>query len=108
MYAHDETIEDDELKKENPIKYYLKHYGDQKIMKELRFENRELYDKIHRLHYILSQCNKEPIWVCPECKGHIAQDEWGEEYCPRCGLVTRSHTNYNAGIQINLPYGLKL
>ena len=42
--------DDEKLKEENPIKYYLKHYGDQKIMMELRLENRELYDKIHRLH----------------------------------------------------------
>lgn len=100
--------EDEKLKTENPIKYYLKHYNDQKIMFELRQENRELYNKICRLHYILSFQNKEPIWRCPECGEHVNIDEWGEEYCPTCGLVTRTHYNYNAGIQINLPYGIKL
>ena len=100
--------EDTQLLKENPIRYYLKHIGNIKMMGELKRDNRELYDKVHRLHYILSFANKEPIWKCPECGEDINVDEFGEEYCPRCGLITRTHTNYNAGIQIKLPYGIKL
>lgn len=102
------TEEDTQLLKENPIKYYLKHIGNQKIMGELKRDNRKLYDKVNRLHYIRSFANHDPIWKCPECGEHINIDEFGEEYCPICGLITRSHTYYNAGIQIDLPYGLKL
>lgn len=96
------------LYEENPIRYYLKHIGNQKIMGELKRTDRELFDKVHRIHYIRSFSNKDPIWKCPECGQDIELDEWGEEYCSKCGLVTRSHTNYNAGIQIYLPYGIKL
>lgn len=99
---------DEELKENNPIKYYLKHIGNQKVMAELKRTDKDLYDKVQRLDYILSFANKEPIWKCPECKEHINIDEWGEEYCPECGLITRTHYKYNAGIQIRLPYGIKL
>ena len=98
---------DDELKETNPVKYYLNHIGNLKIMVQLKQENRELYDFIHRLDYIKSFQNTEPISRCPECNTRINQDEWGEEYCPKCGTVTRSNYPYVAGIPVEFPFGTK-
>ena len=100
--------EDEKLKNENPLIYYLKHINDKEIMKELRWKNRALYQKVHRIHYILSFKTKEPLRKCPDCGETITSDEWGEEYCPRCGLITRNSYNYTAGEMHELPYGLKI
>ena len=100
--------EDEKLKNENPIAYYLKHINDKKIMEELRWQNRELYNKVHRIHYILSFKTNEPLRKCPDCGGKITSNEWGEEYCPKCGLITRNSYKYTAGIIYKLPYGLKI
>ena len=45
---------------------------------------------------------------CPECKTlTIVRSENGsEEYCTKCGLITRASYNYQAGIKFELPYGL--
>ena len=95
------------LKQKNPIKYYLKHYNNKKIMDELRWENPELYNRIQRLHKKWLITNHEPIYKCPECNQNIITDEWGEEYCNNCGLVTRTHYPYVAGQKIHLPFGIK-
>ena len=99
---------DDELKTINPLTYYLKHIGNIELMEELRWENPPLYRKVHRIHYILSFKTKEPLNKCPECGEHITSDEWGEEYCPKCGCVTRNNYNYTSGTKHCLPYGLKI
>ena len=101
---------DEKLKEENPIKYYLKHYGDQKIMMELRLENRELYNKIHRLHYILSMQSKEPVWKCPECNTKTIKlsENRSYEYCTKCGLITRVSIEYAASQKLNIAYGILL
>ncbi len=104
MKNHTTTSE----KTENPIQYYLNHIGNQEIMEQLKWENRNLYDKVHRVDYILSFKSTEHLWKCPECDEEIVEDEWGEQYCPSCGLVTRSNYPYVAGIQLEFPYGIKL
>ena len=93
---------------ENPITYYLNHIGNQEIMNKLKWEDPLLYFRVQRISYILSFKSKEPLWKCPHCGEQITEDEWGEEYCPSCGLVTRSNYPYVAGIQFELPYGVKL
>lgn len=110
MKNEKEQDPDERLKEENPIKYYLKHYGNQKIMMELRLKNRELYNHIHRLHYIQSMQSKEPTWKCPECKTKTIKlsENRSYEYCTRCGLITRASIEYAKGHKINLPYGILL
>lgn len=98
----------DDLKEVNPVQYYLKHIGNIKIMAELLKEDRELYNYIHRLDYIRSFRSTEPLHRCPSCKSDITQDEWGEEYCPKCGEVTRGTYPYVAGLPFKFKYGLKL
>ena len=46
--------------------------------------------------------------ICPECRTRtiILDNEKCEEYCTRCGMVTRAASRYVAGKQIDLPYGL--
>ena len=77
-------------------------------MERLRWEDIELYNLVQRLHFLKSFQNTEPIYNCPECGEDIREDEWGEEYCPQCGLITRSHSTYTAGRKFELPFGLKL
>lgn len=100
--------DDEKLKIENPLRYYLNHINDMKIMAELLKENRLLYHKVHRIDYILSFKTKEPLRKCPKCGNPILTGEWGEEYCQKCGVITRNNYPYMAGIQHDLPYGLKL
>ena len=73
-------------------------------------ENRELYNKIHRLHYVLSMRSKDPIWKCPECNTKTIElsENRSYEYCTRCGLITRASIEYAASHKINLPYGILL
>ena len=104
---NDKLHENDEIE-ENPVTYYLNHIGNQKIMERLRWEDITLYKLVQRLHFLKSFQNTEPIYNCPECGDDICEDEWGEEYCPRCGLITRSHSTYVAGRKFKLPFGLKL
>ena len=99
--------EDLQLKLENPTKYYLKNINNTEIMEALRWEDPDFYDTILRLHYIQQMQNRENIYQCPECRGNIITDDWGEEYCTDCGLVTRTPYPYTAGHRISLPYGLK-
>ena len=99
---------DEQLKNTNPLRYYLKHIGNDKIMEGLRWDNPMLYRKVHRIHYIRSFKTKEPLWKCPHCGEVITQDEWGEEYCPECGEVTRNNYNYTSGFKHDLRYGLKI
>lgn len=100
--------DDPQLKLEHPLKYYLENIGNIKVMNELRQENLELYNKIQRISYIKSFQTREKLYLCPECHTSIVEDEWGEQYCPSCGLVTRSHYDYVAGLKFKLPYGLKI
>lgn len=46
--------------------------------------------------------------ICPNCHTHTIKldDEKCEEYCTKCGLITRASSRYVAGKQIELPYGL--
>lgn len=46
--------------------------------------------------------------LCPECKTRtiILDEEKCEEYCTKCGTITRAASRYVAGKQINLTYGL--
>lgn len=104
----DEKISDDtKLKYEDPVTYYLKHFHNQEIMGELRWCDPYLYLQICRIHFIQQLKDKTPTSKCPECGDEIIQNEWGEEYCNSCGLVTRSTYDYVAGFKIYLPYGLK-
>ena len=92
---------------ENPTKYYLQHFYDQEIMDHLKWVDPYQYLDVIRLHFIKQMTNHENINTCPECKGNIITDEWGEEYCEECGLVTRTHYPYIAGQKITLDYGIK-
>ena len=103
-----DTLHENYEKEENTLTYYLQHIGNQKIMERLRWEDIELYNLVQRLHFLKSFQNTEPIYNCPECGEDIREDEWGEEYCPQCGLITRSHSTYTAGRKFELPFGLKL
>ena len=76
-------------------------------MGDLKWEDRELYNQILRLHYIDNLQNKENIYRCPICGKDIITDNMGEEYCSSCGLVTRTQYPYVAGQKIHLDYGLK-
>ena len=105
--CNDKISDDDQLKLENPTEYYLKNIKDPEIMDELRWEDPYFYDYILRLHFINEMQNHENIYRCPECRGNIITDDWGEEYCTNCGLVTRTHYPYTAGQPISLPYGIK-
>ena len=100
---------DDNLKLllENPTQYYLEHIDDDQIMMELAMEDLDLYLHVLRLDFIHKMTNHEPIYKCPECQSIIVTDEWGEEYCSKCGLVTRSYYDYVAGMSIKVPFGLK-
>ena len=104
-----ENYIDDDLQQRlvNPIKYYLNHIDDKEIMIELARDDPYLYQHVKRLDFIDKIGSHEKLYQCPECRSSIITDEWGEEYCETCGLVTRSHYNYVAGQKINLPYGLK-
>ena len=99
--------DDDKLKLEDPIKYYLEHIHDEDIMNELKWEDPELYNHIIRLNFIHLMSNHEQIYICPECHKNIITDEWGEEYCSNCGLVTRTYYDYVAGLRLELPFGRK-
>ena len=46
--------------------------------------------------------------ICPECRTRtiILDEEKCEEYCTRCGTITRAASRYVAGEKIELPYGL--
>lgn len=101
------TSDEDQLKLENPTKYYLKNFKNHEIMDELKWEDPYLYDTIIRLHYIKQMQNPDNIYMCPECRGNIITDESGEEYCKNCGLVTRTHYPYVAGQRFIVDYGLK-
>ncbi len=103
----EKNSDDENLKLENPIKYYLNIFHDKKIMNTLKWEDPYLYSIIERLHYINQLKNKDNTHICPECKGNITSDEDGEEFCTSCGLVTRTFYPYVAGQKITLPYGLK-
>lgn len=100
-------ISDDKLKIENPLQYYLDNINDNDIMTELAWEDPELYQHVQRIYFIHKMQNHEPIYKCPECRGEIITDEWGEEYCETCGQVTRTQFRYVAGHKIKLAYGLK-
>lgn len=76
-------------------------------MKELKWSDHDLYLHVCRIHYIQKLKNKTRTSICPECESVILQDKWGEEYCMKCGLVTRATYDYVAGFKIDLPYGLK-
>ena len=99
--------EDLKQKLENPTQYYLDHIHDEKIMLELAGGDIEYYQYILRLDFIDKMSNHEHIYQCPECQGNIITDIWGEEYCEKCGLVTRTHYPYVASQRITLDYGLK-
>lgn len=101
-------VDNEKLKEENPIKYYLQHTGDKKVMKKLRWDNPKLYRAVQRAVYLKQLQSKEPLHRCPKCGDTITCDEWGEEYCPRCGVITRNNYPYTAGVKHDLPYGLKL
>ena len=99
-------INEDNLKEENPLKYYLEHIGNQEIMSELRWKNPEVYEKVRRISYVLSFMNTEPIYSCPECRSSLESDD-AEVFCSRCGLVVTASIQYVAGEKIFLPYGVK-
>lgn len=104
----DENFSDDlQLKLENPTKYYLQNINDIEIMDALKWEDPYLYEDVIRLHFIQEMMNHDNINMCPQCRDNIITDEWGEEYCECCGLVTRTHYPYVAGQRIVLDYGLK-
>lgn len=109
---HAEKICDDNtLKTENPISYYLQNFKDEEVQKELSelaWTDHDLYQRILRLHFIYEMSNHEHINTCPECHSIIITDEWGEEYCSNCGIVTRSFYQYVAGQKIKLHYGCKV
>ncbi len=111
VYQEEDYIElcneDNNLKLGNLLQYYLEHYDDKEIMDELKWDDPYLYLQIERIHYVKQLKDTTPNFICPECGDEIIQDEDGEEYCNACGLVTRTHYNYVAGIKIELPYGLK-
>ena len=46
--------------------------------------------------------------ICPVCHTRtiILDKEKCEEYCTRCGTITRAASRYVAGKQVRLPYGL--
>ena len=96
------------MKNDLKLKYYIDHIHDSNVMHELRWKEPETDNKVRRLFYIKSLQSKEPLTLCPECGFDIVEDEWGEEYCPKCGTVTRSHSQYSAGFKHDLPYGLKI
>ncbi|KZX11355.1 hypothetical protein MBORA_16000 [Methanobrevibacter oralis] len=106
----DEKISDDtKLKHESPINYYLKHFHDQEIMAELRWCDPYLYLQICRIHFIQQLKDKTISYKCPECETKtIIENDWGEEYCSKCGLVVRTSFDYVGGLKINLPYGKKI
>ena len=99
-----EKLDCDDIK---DLSYYWQHRNDIKTMSKLIRCNHELYSQLQRLIYIDSFKNKDKIYVCPECRSSIVSDEWGEEYCSNCGLVTRTHYQYTAGQRLVLDYGLK-
>ena len=96
------------------IEFYLEHYDDKEIMFELWLYDpifylrvKDAYPHWKRVKYIKLCKNHEPIYNCPECGAEITTDEWGEEYCSICGLITRTHYNYVAGLQFEVPFGIK-
>lgn len=106
--ALENFLDDDlQLRLENPTKYYLDHINDEQVMIELVLEDPYLYQHVMRLDFINKMSNHENIHQCPECRSNIITDEFGEEYCETCGLITRTHIPYVAGQRINLPFGLK-
>lgn len=103
----EKSCDDSTLKLDNLIEYYLKNFDNPEIMSELEWDNPSLYRKICRIHYVHSIQCKDNLSKCPDCRSEIIQDEWGEEYCSECGLVTRSYYDYVAGQKVQFPYGLK-
>lgn len=108
--CNEKNSDDNQLKNINPVSYYLKNFNNPEIqeeLKELSWSDPYLYEHIIRLNYINQISNHQNIHQCPECENNIITNEWGEEYCETCGLVTRTNYNYVAGQKINLPFGLK-
>ena len=60
----------------------------------------------YRISYIRKMHAKIPT-ECPECTTPLLVDD-ETIYCPGCGLVTQTSTQYVAGQQIVLPHGLRL
>ena len=48
--------------------------------------------------------------ICPECRTRtiILDNDKCEEYCTKCGTITRAPTRFVAGEKIDLPYGILL
>ena len=103
---YNEKISDDTNLNEL-IDYYLKNFNNPEIMDELKWKDPYLYLQITRLHFIKQLQDTTPTYKCPDCGDNIIHDEWGEEYCESCGLVTRTPYDYVAGFKITLPYGRK-
>jgi len=64
------------------------------------------YRKEQRIHYILRLHSHIPD-TCPDCGEHLTVDD-ETIYCPNCGLVTQTSSNYTAGFKYHLPHGLRL
>lgn len=94
---------------EESVEYYMSNINNPHIMKDLHFVDPLLYAKLMRWKFVNSIRNKQAISTCPECNGEIIFDsDKCIEYCDKCGLITRTCTYYTAGVQYELPYGLRL
>lgn len=60
----------------------------------------------YRISYIRRMHAKIPD-ECPECNTQLIIDD-ETIYCPGCGLVTQTSTDYVAGQKYFLPHGLRL
>lgn len=61
-----------------------------------------------RLFYLKKFVIPQPT-TCPECGAELCSSiDEDETICTECGLITSASIRYVAGIQIDLPYGLRL
>ena len=102
------SIKNEHLETEDKITYYLSNIDNEEVMEDLRWISPNLFLKIMRLSYINTFRNKEPISTCPECHEKTILLDDGEEYCEKCGLVTRNNYPYTAGFKHYLEYGVRL
>lgn len=87
-------------------------YPNQCIKCEINFHNKGYKFVINPRHTCWFEDEVEiveQLHFCPECGTRLDNDlDKGDDYCPNCGLITRSSSEYTMGQKIRLPYGLKI
>ena len=96
-------------KNESGKKLITPDHPHQCIKCEINFHNRGYKFIINPRHHCWFEEKTflvEQLTICPECSTELEKDlDTDDDYCPKCGLITRSYSEYTAGQKVDLPYG---